>query len=280
VRVGFHVSIAGSIDRAVDRAAQIGCTTFQMFTRNPRGWKPKKLRAQDVEAFIEKVQSHDVRPVFGHMPYLANLASPRNDVYQKSVETLKGELKRCRRLQIPFLVTHLGSHLGTGMQAGFQRIVNAIDEAFAAFGDDVMLLLENTAGTSNSMGGSFEDIQAIIKRLAQPEKVGVCFDTSHAFAAGYDLRNKAAVEETIRRFDKTIGSEKLRLIHLNDSLGDLNSHIDRHEHLGLGKIGDEGFRNVLQSKLGSLPLILETPKDWRRSDVENLEKVKELAGQL
>jgi len=280
MRVGFHVSIAGSVDRAVDRAVQIGCTTFQLFTRNPRCWKAKKLGSQEVKAFVEKVQSYDTRPVFSHMPYLANLASPRNDVYRKSVEALKGEFERCRKLQIPFLVTHLGSHLGVGMESGIDRIVKAVDEAFAVVGSGVMLLLENTAGTSNSMGGNFEDIQIIIQRLARPEKVGVCIDTSHAFAAGYDLRTESAVEDTIRKFDETVGFRKLRLVHLNDSLGDLDSRIDRHEHIGLGKIGDEGFRNVLRSKLSSLPLILETPKDWRRRDVENLRKVKELAGQL
>jgi len=279
VRVGFHVSIAGSIDRAVDRAVEIGCNTFQIFTRNPQGWKAKKLTAEEVEAFIEKKQAHDTNPVFGHMPYLANLASPRRDVYLKSVETLAGELQRCSTLRIPFLVTHLGSHLGAGMEGGFRRIVKAVDEAFEVAGEGVMLLLENTAGTRNSMGGSFEDIRHIIQSLTRPEQVGICFDTSHAFAAGYDLRTEAAVEETIQKLDETIGFKRLKLVHLNDSLGDLNSRIDRHEHIGLGMVGEEGFRNVLRSSLGQLPLILETPKDLRRSDVENLNKVKELAGE-
>jgi len=279
VRVGFHVSISGSIDKSVDRAVEIGCNTFQIFTRNPRGWKAKRLTEEEVEAFIEKTQTHGTEPVFGHMPYLANLASPRRDVYLKSVKTLAGELERCDALRIPFLVTHLGSHLGAGMEGGFKRIVKAVDEAFEVADEGVMLLLENTAGTRNSMGGSFEDIQRIIQKLARPEGVGVCFDTSHAFAAGYDLRTEAAVEETIRKVDEMIGFEKLKLVHLNDSLGDLNSLIDRHEHIGLGMIGEEGFRSVLRSRLGQVPLILETPKDFRRSDVENLNRVKELAGE-
>ena len=279
MRVGFHVSIAGRIDRAVDRAVEIGCNTFQIFMRNPRGWKAKKLTEEEIEAFIGKKQTHGADPVFGHMPYLANLASPRREVYLRSVETLAGELQRCSTLRIPFLVTHLGSHLGAGMEKGFIRIAKAVDEAFKVAGEGVMLLLENTAGTRNSMGGSFEDIRHIIQSLAHSEHVGVCFDTSHVFAAGYDLRTEVAVEETIRRFDETIGFERLKLVHLNDSLGDLNSRIDRHEHIGLGMIGEEGFRNVLRSRLGQLPLILETPKDLRRSDVENLNKVKELAGE-
>lgn len=280
MRVGFHVSIQGSIDKAVDRAVELGCNTFQIFTRNPRQWKPKELTSEETKAFIEKVNSNDVKPVLGHMSYLPNLASPKDDVYAKSVETLTSELERCRRLEIPYLVTHLGSHLGAGMQIGFERIINAIDKAFKIAGEGVMLLLENTAGTRNSMGGSFVDIQHIIDRLSYLEQVGICFDTCHAFAAGYDLRTQKAVEGTIRKLEKTIGFQKLKLIHLNDSVGDLNSRIDRHEHIGLGKIGEEGFRNVLRSRLGRLPLILETPKDMRRSDVENLRKVRELAGEL
>ena len=279
LRVGFHVSIIGDIDKAVDRAIEVGCNTFQIFTRNPRAWKAKKLTEEETKAFIEKVGNRDVRPVFSHMPYVVNLASSREDVYSRSVETLKGELNRCEKLEIPYLVTHLGSHLGAGMGSGCEKITKAIDEAFAVAGPSIMLLLENTAGTRNSMGSSFEDIQQIIQSLARPGQVGVCFDTSHGLAAGYDLRTEAAVAETIREFEKMIGFEKLRLVHLNDSLGDLGSRIDRHEHIGVGKIGEEGFRSILRSKLGRLPLILETPKDSRRSDVENLDKVKELAGE-
>jgi len=281
LRVGFHVSIIGDIDQAVDRALELGCNTFQIFTRNPRAWKPKELTTAETEAFIEKVNRCDVRPVFGHMPYLANLASSRDDVYTKSVKTLKGELERCKKLEIPYLVTHLGSHLGAGKETGFEKTIKAIDEAFsAATGDGVMLLLENTAGTKNSMGASFEDIQLIIQRLTHAERVGVCFDTSHGFAAGYDLRTEVAVDKTARRFDEVIGFEKLRLVHLNDSLGDLGSRIDRHEHIGIGRIGEKGFRSILRSRLGLFPLVLETPKDTRRSDAENLGKVRELAGEL
>lgn len=279
MRVGFHTSIADSIDKAVDRAVDLGCNTFQIFTSNPRQWKPKELTFKEIKMFIEKVSSNDVNPVFAHMPYLPNLASPKDGVYAKSVGTLMSELKRCRRLKIPYLVTHLGSHLGAGMEIGFERIINAINKVFKVAGENVILLLENTAGTKNSMGGSFEDIQHIIGRLSRPEWIGVCFDTSHAFAAGYDLRTQKAVEKTIRKFDTIIGLEKLKLVHLNDSIGDLNSHIDRHEHIGMGKIGEEGFRNVLRSSLGRVPLILETPIDARRSDIANLRKVKELAGE-
>ncbi len=280
MRIGFHVSIMGSIDKAVDRAVERGYTTFQIFTSNPRQWKPRELTSEETKAFIEKVNSNNVKPVFAHMPYLPNLASPKDEVYTKSCETLISELKRSSRLEIPYLVTHLGSHLGAGMRKGFARIIEAINRAFEAMDEDVMLLLENTAGTRNSMGSSLEDIHHIIQGLTYTERVGICFDTSHAFAAGYDLRAQRSVEEIIGKFDETIGFKKLKLVHLNDSKGDLNSRIDRHEHIGMGKIGEEGFRNVLRSRLGQLPLILETPKDTRRSDIENLRKVRELAGMI
>ncbi|UCE97001.1 MAG: deoxyribonuclease IV [Candidatus Bathyarchaeota archaeon] len=280
MRIGFHVSIMGSIDKAVDRAAERGYTTFQIFTSNPRQWSQRELVAEETEDFIKKVISNDMKPVFAHIPYLPNLASPKDEVYNKSCEVLISELRRCSRLEIPYLVTHIGSHLGVGMRTGFARITKAIDKAFNIVDECVMLLLENTAGTRNSMGSSFEDISCITRALTYPERVGICFDTSHAFAAGYDLRTQESVEETIQKLDETIGFRKLKLIHLNDSKGSLNSRIDHHEHIGMGEIGEEGFRNVLKSKLGQLPLILETPKDDRRSDSENIEKVRKLAGEI
>jgi deoxyribonuclease-4 len=278
MRIGFHVSIYGSVDKAVDRALEIKCNTLQIFTRNPRGWVARSLRDDEVERFIIKVERNDIRPVFGHMPYLSNLASPKDEIYIKSIETLITELNRCEKLRIPYLVTHLGSHLGYGARIGLERIIKAIDKAFLIAGERVMLLLENTAGTRNSVGSSLSDLQYIIEKTAYHDRIGICFDTCHAFAAGYDLRTEESIEEIIREIDETLGFTRLKLVHLNDSLGDLNSHIDRHEHIGLGKIGEEGFRNILRSKFAGLPLILETPKNGARSDLENLIKVKELAG--
>jgi deoxyribonuclease-4 len=277
LKIGFHVSILGSIDQAVDRAAELKCNTFQIFTRNPRQWKPSRLTSEAAEAFVDKVQNHNMEPIFAHMPYLPNLASPKDDIYNKSVNTLITELERCRRLEIPYLVTHLGSHLGAGMQTGFTRLIKAINQAFDTTGEGVTLLLENTAGTKNSMGGTLENIQHIIRQLTHPESAGICFDTSHAFAAGYDLRTVDSVKKTIKKIDEVIGFKKLKLVHLNDSKGDLNSRIDRHEHIGLGKIGEEGFRSILGSRLSSLPMILETPVDARRNDVDNLRNVRNLA---
>jgi deoxyribonuclease-4 len=152
-----------------------------------------------------------------------------------------------------------------------------VNDSFNSVENEVVLLLENTAGTRNSMGSAFEDISCILSRIKVDKRVGVCFDTSHAFAAGYDLVSGGAVQHTLHRFDEVIGLEALKLVHLNDSKGALGSRADRHEHIGMGKIGERGFRNILRSRLGQLPLILETPIDRRRSDVGNLEKVRELA---
>jgi len=279
VRVGFHVSIEGALDEAVDRAVELGCTTFQMFTRTPRAWAALELDEAEVRAFVDKVNSFDVKPIFVHAPYLLNLASARQNVYARSVEILKEELGRCRKLEIPYLVTHLGSHLGSGKKLGFERIIAAVNEVNRGGGCGVTLLLENTAGTRNIMGSRFEDIGHIIGSLTRPEAVGVCFDTAHGFAAGYDLRSEKAVDRTLRSFDESIGFKRLRLVHLNDSLGGFNSRIDRHQHIGLGEIGEEGFRAILHSKLVELPLIMETPWEEPGSDVDNMRKVKELAGE-
>ncbi len=277
MRLGLHCSIQGSIDLVVDRGLDRGCNTLQMFSRNPRGWISKQLSKGEVKRFRAKLRESGIWPVFIHTPYLLNLASPKEDVYVKSVAVLKDELLRATNLGVPYVVTHLGSHLGYGKMEGFRRIIAAVNESFSVVENKVVLLLENTAGTRNSMGSSFEDIQRILSKIEVKERVGVCFDTSHAYSAGYDLVSRGAVQYTLQRFEELIGLEALKLVHLNDSRGALGSRVDRHEHIGLGRIGEQGFRNILQSKLGKLPLILETPIDGRRDDFDNLEKVRELA---
>jgi len=277
MKLGLHLSIAGAIDNAVDRAVERGCNTLQMFSRNPRGWNSKKLDLPEVESFKMKAREHEIWPIFIHTPYLVNLASPKNEIYHNSSQVLKDELLRAAQLRVPFVVTHLGSHLGHGKKKGLNRIVNAINDALFTVENDVVLLLENTAGTKNSMGSSFEDIKNIVSKVDDKALIGVCFDTCHAFATGYDLVSRGAVEHTIQRFDEVLGLEHVKLVHLNDSKGSLGSRVDRHEHIGLGKIGDRGFRNILTSRLGKLPLILETPIDSTRSDIQNLRKVRELA---
>ena len=277
VRVGVHVSIAGSLDLAVDRAFDCGSDVFQIFSRNPRGWAYPPLNDEVVDRFRAKVKTTALLPV-DHMPYLPNLASPKEDVWEKSVATLTAELDRCGEIGIPYLVTHLGHHLGDGMAGGRGRVIRAINASLAATGADVMLLLENTAGEKNSVGSSLEHIRAIIDGITDQERTGVCFDTCHAFAAGYELRTAEGLDETFGQFDEMIGFLRLKVIHLNDTKGELGSGLDRHEHIGLGGIGEDGFRRILHHpKLSGLPFICETPVDERRDDRENIAAVRRLA---
>lgn len=279
VRLGFHVSIAGGVDRSVDRAKVMGCDVFQIFSRNPRVWQSKVLSPEEAERFRRNFRESGIDLAVDHMPYLPNLASPKEDVYMKSVEALAEELVRCHELSIPYLVTHLGSHLGEGWEQGMTRIAGAVERAFFMADNEVMLLLENTAGTRNSMGGRFEDVAAIIDSLGQKSRrVGVCLDTCHLFAAGYELRTPEGLQITLDGFEGAIGLERLKLIHLNDCRGSLGSHLDRHEHIGLGRIGEQGFRTFLGHPfIRGLPMIMETPVDSRRDDRANLRAARELA---
>jgi len=213
------------------------------------------------------------------MPYLPNLASARDEVYQKSVQALALELDRCRILGISYLVTHLGSHLGAGRESGMERIVSGLEAALEGESGRTVLLLENSSGTRNSVGSSFQEIATIIDSLPrEKERIGVCLDTCHLHAAGYDLRSSQALESVLEQFRGCIKMEHLRLIHLNDCRGGLGAHLDRHEHIGLGQIGEEGFRAVLSHPaLSGLPMILETPQDSRRDDLGNLETARRLA---
>lgn len=278
VRVGCHVSIAKGIELSVDRALRRTCDTFQIFTRSPRGWKSRELEESTIEAFRQNVKESGIGPVVAHMPYLPNLASPDPEIYDKSLMTLKSELHRCSLLEIPYLVMHLGSHRGAGWERGAEGLVSGINSALDEAEKGVMLLLENTAGTKNSLGGTFEDINAILNGIENRSQVGVCFDTCHAFAAGYDLSSKKAVFETLERFEEIIGGSQLKVVHLNDSLGECGCRLDRHEHIGLGQIGERGFKHLLHHPLiQTRPLICETPVDDRRDDRGNIDIVRKLA---
>lgn len=274
-RPGVQVSIAGGLDRAVDRALERGCDTFQIFTGNPRGWKERDLQTDSVSLFRHKVLESGMGPIAAHMPYLPNLASSRDDVYERSISALVREIQRCSLLGIPYLVTHLGSHLGSGRAEGLRRIVSGVEQALKA--PDVTLLLENSAGTRNSIGGTFDEIHDLIDAIGS-DMIGVCLDTCHLFVAGYDVRTPVEVAKTMSLFDRTVGLSWLKMIHLNDSRGGLNSRLDRHEHLGLGQIGEAGISAVLShAAVRDLPVILETPVDSRRDDRGNLQLARRLA---
>ncbi len=279
MQIGCHVSISGSIDRSVDNAIERDCTAFQIFTRNPRGWNAKDLEKDVIKNFKNKLDSSkiDKLATCAHMPYLPNLSSPNKEPYSKSVNTLVNEVKRCGKLGIPFLVTHLGSHLGTGEEEGMKRLVKALTKA-GEVDNDVMILLENTAGQKNSVGSDFKQLAGIFNQLKPAKKFGICLDTCHAFAFGYDLRTEKAVKETFSIFEKEIGFDNLKILHLNDSKGKIGCNLDRHYHIGLGNIGKKGLSMVIKiMNKKKIPIILETPIDDVRDDFENIKKAKELA---
>ena len=275
ILLGAHMSISGSIDQSVDRAKDLGCTTFQIFTGNPRGWDINTLNDDITKLFIEKIKKNNYNKIVTHMPYLPNLATSNDIIFNKSVKTLKNELIKCDKLAIPYLVTHLGSHLGKGIEVGIENVTKALRIALEEVDNNVKILLENMAGTKNSVGSKFENIIKIIDGVDNQDKLGVCFDTCHAFAAGYELRNLEGIDNTLKNFDEIIGINKLKVIHLNDSTGEFNCNRDRHQHIGLGYIGKNGFKTfVNDSRIKHLPMILETPINNDRDDAGNLSEVK------
>jgi deoxyribonuclease-4 len=258
--VGLHISGAGSIDMAFDRAQELGATTFQVFTRNPNQWKFKPLDESVVAAFRGKRESSGFERVVDHMPYLPNLASPEKATKKISRYTLDEELKRCDALGIDYLVIHLGSHLGKGSAVGIANIAEACNEAIGQSDGDSTILLENMAGQKNCVGARFEELRAILDRVKDDGRVGVCLDTCHLYAAGFDLVAEEAVNNTFGLFDQVVGMDRLKVVHLNDSKGVLGSRLDRHENIGKGKIGRKGTRNLLHYPgISERPLIMETP---------------------
>ena len=212
------------------------------------------------------------------MPYLPNLSSPKDDVHKMSVQALSSELERCNKLGINYVVTHIGSHLGTGIEKGLERVIKACNTALSNSSNDTMIILENTAGTKNNVGSKFEELKYIFDNVKDNSRIGFCFDTCHAFAAGYDLSSRKSALDTIKTFDKIIGLKHLKVVHLNDSKGELGSGLDRHQHIGYGHIGEDGFREILKhSLIKNLPLILETPIDENFSDKDNIQKIYSLA---
>ena len=279
MQIGAHVSISGSLDRSVDNAVERECSAFQIFTRNPRSWFAKDVDPNDAEKFKEKLSDSDIdrMATCAHMPYLPNLSTPEDEGYEKSIKSMIKEVERCDKLGIPYLVTHLGSHKGSGEENGIKRLTNALNEV-AKTKADVMILLENTAGQKNSVGSDFKQLAEIISKCKPTKKFGICLDTCHAFVAGYDLRTKDVVKKTMKEFDETVGIENLKILHLNDSKGELNSNLDRHNHIGLGEIGNEGLSEMIKiMNKNKIPIVLETPIDDIRDDFENIRKAKSLA---
>lgn len=271
--IGFHVSLGKSIDSVFDTAQSMGCTTLQMFTRNPRGWKFKDLNESQVKSFREKREKSGFRFVVDHMPYLPNLASPVKQVMKKSRETLIAEVERCEKLGIDYLVLHLGSHMGKGIDVGMKNVAEACNLALKRKGRTT-ILLENSAGQKNSVGSRFEELSKLTGMI-KSGRIGICLDTCHLFASGYDISSGRSVEKTMMYFEKIVGIDMLKAVHLNDSRGKLGSNLDRHENIGKGMIGLQGIRAFVRYDkiIKERPIILETPyKDFDtvREDLNTL----------
>lgn len=275
--IGFHVSIAGSLDLSVDRAVEMGCTTFQIFTRNPRGWAFKQLDEGQVELFRSKRTRAGFQRVVGHMPYLANLSASDKEFQKRSRESLKSEVSRCSRLGLDYLVAHIGSHMGKGTMEGVRNVVTACNEALEADSGRTVIAIETMAGQRHSVGSRFEELRLILDGVRESKRIGVCLDTCHIFAAGFDLASKPAVERTMGMFDDVVGRGALKVVHLNDSKGPLGSGLDRHEYVGKGRIGEKGLRAFLHyGDVATLPIIMEVPVDEKAQYEESLRVARRL----
>lgn len=261
-RLGAHQSIAGGPHQALYRGREAGCDTVQIFMKAPGRWSAPPLAAEQVAAFRQAREETGIWPVFAHGAYVLNLATPDDELWRKSVDALADDVRRCEQLGLPGLVVHPGSHRGSGEGAGLARIAAALDEVHARLPHGrVEVWLENTAGQGSCLGYTFAQLRAIVDGVRRPERLGVCLDSAHALAAGYELRTRAGYDATWAEFDAVLGLERLRAIHLNDSKGGLGSRVDRHEQIGRGQLGLEAFRFLLNDvRLRAVPMTLETEK--------------------
>ena len=273
------MSIAGGLHLAFTRIHEVQGEALQIFLSNQRQWQTVPLTSQMMEDFRQQWKENDYLPVAAHDSYLINLAAPDPTTLERSVAAFADELQQAAALGIPFLVTHPGSHRGEGVEAGLERFVENMDRAITrSKTSTVMVLIENTAGQGTNLGSTFEEISFIISESQYNDGLGVCFDTSHAFAAGYDIRTRATHEDTLSKFDQIIGLERLKFFHINDSKRPLGSRVDRHEHIGKGEIGLAGFRLLLNDpRFRQHPMVLETPKGKElKEDKKNLKVLRSL----
>lgn len=282
-RFGAHMSIAGGLHRAFDAAAAAGCDCLQVFVKNPRQFRGQPLTEEAIESFKQSQSATMVAPVIAHANYLLNLASPKEATRRLSATALCDELARCEALGIPHLVLHPGSHLDATIDEGIANIASALDEVHEQCGGyRSSILLEVTAGQGRAIGYRFEHLRDILAGVREPDRLGVCLDTCHLFAAGYDFRTTEGYTVMIDVLESAIGLARVKCIHMNDSKNELGSRVDRHEHIGKGKIGMDGFRRfVNDARLAHLPMILETPKgnDGRGTDFDKV-NLKRLRGLL
>lgn len=277
--LGAHMSISGGLHLAIDRAVAAGCNVVQIFTRNSNQWKGKPVSEADAALFRSKFAASGLHEVVSHDIYLINLAAPPGETRDKSLAAFRDELETCARLGITKVVMHPGSHLADSPQTGLARVIEAFDQLFAEVPQfEGRVLIETTAGQGSNLGRTFEELGAIISGSKFPDKFGVCFDTCHTYAAGYDTASEEGYADTMAQFDRIIGIERLHCFHLNDSKKGLGSRVDRHEHIGKGELGLNPFRFILNDpRFANVPKILETPKgDNDEMDAVNLAELRGL----
>jgi deoxyribonuclease-4 len=280
LRLGAHESIAGGLHHALERGISAGCESLQMWTKNSRQWQAPPLTSSEIEQFNIARQEHPLAPLVAHASYLINIASPKPDLYRRSVDALTDEVIRCEKLRLDYLVLHPGAHTGSGMEAGLTQATAALREVLAACpGYHVRILLETMAGQGTTLGGEFVELAQMLGAAGSGDGLGVCLDTCHAFAAGHELRTSEGYAVMMQTIDKTIGLPALHVVHLNDSKYPLGSHKDRHEHIGEGYLGSDGFRHILlDPRLDGLAGILETPKsEDLHEDRDNLARLRAVA---
>lgn len=277
--LGAHMSIAGGIFNALERGVKVGCGVIQVFTQNSNQWKGKPISDADVKLFKDKWCESGLNEIVSHDIYLINLGAAPGEVRDKSLASFREEMERCARLGITKIVMHPGAHVGDGEETGIKRICQAFDQLFAdvpAYTGKV--LLETTAGQGSNVGYTFEQLRAIIDGSKFPDRFAICYDTCHTFAAGYDITTPKGYEQVFSEFDRILGLELLQCFHLNDSKKGLNCRVDRHEHIGQGAMGIEGFRLLMNDpRFAKVPKILETPKgDNDEMDIGNLKLLRGL----
>jgi deoxyribonuclease-4 len=273
MRIGAHVSVAGGVDNAVERQLDVGGNCGQIFTHSPQVWQEPNVSEAEATAFQNGTDADLDGPWVIHASYLVNLATPKDDLREKSIESMQQEIDAAERLGVEYVNVHLGAHTGAGVEQGLDNTASALDEL--EIPPDVTVLVESDAGSGTKLGGDFAEIAAVLTRSAQD--IGVCLDTAHAFAAGYDLSSPAAVRETLAEFDTTIGLENLACVHLNDSKHERGTNKDEHAHLGDGEIGAAGVRAIVShDALCGLPFVLETPSEDGRSFAWNVERARSL----
>ena len=277
--LGAHMSIAGGVEKAIERGRQVGCDVIQLFTKSSRQWAARPYTEQEVAAFRRDQRAMGIRTVIAHDSYLLNLGAPVESLRKKSVAAFIDELERCEQLGIPYLVAHPGAHVGSGEAVGVRTIAGSLARALKATRNfHVQVALEITAGQGSVLGYRFEQVRQIIDAAAEHDRLKVCFDTQHAFAAGYELRTKEGYDRTFAEFDEIIGLDRLVAFHLNDAKKGLGCRVDRHEEIGKGQLGLECFRLLMNDRrFWGLPMCLETPKSEDcHEDVEALKLLRSL----